>query len=84
MNRAGARQRFEQAFADWLGVGYAFAFWKGRVAWYAILRALGVGEGDEVVLPGYTCVMDVNPSSTWAPSPSTWTSTRPPTTLTRT
>ena len=28
---------------------------------YAILRALGVSEGDEVILPGYTCVMDVNP-----------------------
>jgi len=28
---------------------------------YAILRAIGVGEGDEVILPGYTCVMDVNP-----------------------
>jgi perosamine synthetase len=53
--------RFEQAFAEWLGAGRAFAFWKGRVAMYAILRALGVGEGDEVILPGYTCVMDVNP-----------------------
>ena len=28
---------------------------------YAILRGLGVGDGDEVMLPGYTCVMDVNP-----------------------
>ena len=28
---------------------------------YAILRALEVGQGDEVILPGYTCVMDVNP-----------------------
>jgi dTDP-4-amino-4,6-dideoxygalactose transaminase len=54
-------ERFEKTFADWLGVGHAFAFWKGRVALYAILRALGIGEGDEVVLPGYTCVMDVNP-----------------------
>jgi dTDP-4-amino-4,6-dideoxygalactose transaminase len=53
--------RFETAFADWLGVGHAHAFWKGRVAMYAILKALGVGEGDEVILPGYTCVMDVNP-----------------------
>jgi dTDP-4-amino-4,6-dideoxygalactose transaminase len=53
--------RFENAFADWLGGGRAFAFWKGRVAMYAILKALGVGEGDEVILPGYTCVMDVNP-----------------------
>lgn len=38
-----------------------FSFWKARVALYAILRSLGVGEGDEVILPGYTCVMDVNP-----------------------
>jgi len=53
--------RFERAFARWLGVDYAFGFWKGRIAMYAILRALGVGEGDEVILPGYTCVMNVNP-----------------------
>jgi dTDP-4-amino-4,6-dideoxygalactose transaminase len=58
---ADAVDRFEHAFADWLGVGHSFAFWKGRVAMYAILRAMGVGEGDEVILPGYTCVMDVNP-----------------------
>ncbi len=58
---SSAVRRFEDAFAGWLGVHSAFAFWKGRVAMYAILKALGVGEGDEVVLPGYTCVMDVNP-----------------------
>jgi perosamine synthetase len=56
-----AVRRFEQAFARWAGASHARAFWKGRVAMYAILRALGVGEGDEVILPGYTCVMDVNP-----------------------
>ena len=39
----------------------AFSFWKARVALYAILRGLEVGSGDEVILPGYTCVMDVNP-----------------------
>jgi dTDP-4-amino-4,6-dideoxygalactose transaminase len=52
---------FQTAFARWVGAESAFAFWKGRVAMYAILRALGVGAGDEVILPGYTCVMDVNP-----------------------
>jgi perosamine synthetase len=31
-------------------------FWRGRVAMYAILRALGVGRGDEVVVPAFTCV----------------------------
>ena len=52
---------FEKAFAGWAGAARAFAFWKGRGALYAILRGLGVGAGDEVILPGYTCVMDVNP-----------------------
>jgi perosamine synthetase len=38
----------------------AQAYWKGRVALYAILRGLGVSEGDEVILPGYTCVVVPN------------------------
>jgi len=52
---------FEQAFAQWTGLKHAFAFWKGRVAFYTLLRALGAGPGDQVLLPGYTCVMNVNP-----------------------
>ncbi len=56
-----AVNEFENAFARWVGHDHSFAFWKGRVAMYAILKAMGVGEGAEVILPGYTCVMDVNP-----------------------
>jgi dTDP-4-amino-4,6-dideoxygalactose transaminase len=52
---------YEAAFAERFGANRAFAFWKGRVALYAILKALSIQEGDEVILPGYTCVMDVNP-----------------------
>ena len=58
---ADAVRQFEEAFARWSGLAHAFAFWKGRVALYAILRGLGVGRDDEVLLPGYTCVMNVNP-----------------------
>jgi dTDP-4-amino-4,6-dideoxygalactose transaminase len=54
-------EEYQRKFAQLFGSSQAFAFWKGRAALYAILKALGVGEGDEVVLPGYTCVMDVNP-----------------------
>ena len=54
-------REYEKAFAEYFGAAKAFAFWKGRVALYAILKALGVSCGDEVILPGYTCVMDVNP-----------------------
>jgi perosamine synthetase len=32
-------------------------FWKGRVALYAILRAMGIGAGDEVILPALTCIV---------------------------
>jgi len=36
-------------------------FWKGRVALYAILKAAGIEPGDEIILPGFTCVVVVNP-----------------------
>jgi perosamine synthetase len=48
---AGERRRHSST-AD-----YRFFFWKGRVALYAILKALGVGPGDCVLVPGYTCVV---------------------------
>ncbi len=54
-------EQYEASFRDWLGVRAAFAFFKGRVALYAALRGLGIGEGDEVIVSGYTCVMAVNP-----------------------
>jgi perosamine synthetase len=54
-------EEYQQKFAEFLGVERAFAFWKGRVGLYALLWALDVGAGDEVILPGYTCVMNVNP-----------------------
>ncbi len=34
-----------------------FFFWKGRVALYGILKALGIGPGDDVVVPGFTCMV---------------------------
>jgi len=54
-------ERYEQEFANIFSAKRAFAFWKGRVALYAILKAMGIGGGDEVIAPGYTCVMTVNP-----------------------
>jgi dTDP-4-amino-4,6-dideoxygalactose transaminase len=47
---------FESAFADAVRVPHAAAFSSGRVALWAILQAIGLGEGDEVIVPGYTCV----------------------------
>ncbi len=35
-------------------------YWKGRVALYTVLKAIGVGPGDEVILPAFTCVVVPN------------------------
>ncbi len=53
--------QYASSFAEFLNASHAFVFWKGRVALYAILKAMGIGPGDQIILPGYTCVMDVNP-----------------------
>jgi perosamine synthetase len=52
--------QFERAFAAQVGVGYAIAFAAGRVGLFAILRALGVGAGDEVLLQVPTHVVVPN------------------------
>jgi len=54
-------EQYQREFARFFGAERAFAFWKGRVGLYALLRVLGVGQGDEIIVPGYTCVMNVNP-----------------------
>ena len=59
---AGTERRlYELAVERYFGSGNALAFWKGRIALYAILKALGIGPGDEVIVPGYTCVMVPGP-----------------------
>lgn len=37
-----------------------YLYWKGRVALYALLKAMGVGSGDEVLMPAFTCVVVPN------------------------
>jgi len=54
-------RHYERAVERFFNTGNAFAFWKGRIALYAILNALGVGAGDEIIVPGYTCVMVPGP-----------------------
>ena len=54
---------FKSLIADYLNIPPqdVLLFWKGRVALYAILKAIGIKEGDEVILPAFTCVVAVNP-----------------------
>lgn len=56
-------ENFKSKIADYLNINpeNVYLFWKGRVALYAILRAIGIKENDEVILPAFTCVVAVNP-----------------------
>src|SRR5581483_7228708 len=49
-------ERVEEWFKTHLPTAHAVAFDSGRSAMLAILQALGIGEGDEVLLQAYTCV----------------------------
>ncbi|MBN1672961.1 MAG: DegT/DnrJ/EryC1/StrS family aminotransferase [Kiritimatiellae bacterium] len=52
-------EQFEREFAAYLGVKHALGVNSGTAALQAALAALGVGFGDEVVLPGYFWVSTV-------------------------
>ncbi|MGA2082717.1 MAG: DegT/DnrJ/EryC1/StrS aminotransferase family protein [Holophaga sp.] len=52
--------RFEEAFARSIGVGNAAAVCNGTVALHLALVALGIGPGDEVVVPTLTYIASVN------------------------
>jgi len=53
-------QRFEQAFAEYLGVRHAFAVSNATVALHLANAALGIGPGDEVIVPSLTFVATAN------------------------
>src|SRR6266849_141930 len=50
--------QFKQFIADYLNVNSSriFLYWKGRVALYALLKAMGVKQNDEIIIPAFTCV----------------------------
>jgi dTDP-4-amino-4,6-dideoxygalactose transaminase len=50
----------EQWLARWLGLEEAFGFMGGRAALFSIAKALGIGRGDEVIVPGLTCQVVTN------------------------
>jgi dTDP-4-amino-4,6-dideoxygalactose transaminase len=54
---AGTRvAAFEAAFAAWVGAPHAVAVASGTAALHAALAAVGVGPGDEVIVPSHTFV----------------------------
>lgn len=48
--------KFEQAWADYNGYKYGASCNSGTNALYLALRALGIGKGDEVIIPEFTMI----------------------------
>lgn len=51
---------FEKAFADYCGAAEAVAVNSGTAALHAAMRAIGVGPGDEVIVPAITFAASAN------------------------
>jgi perosamine synthetase len=47
---------FEEAFAGYCGVKYAVGVCNGTVALHLALTCLGIGQGDEVIIPDFTMI----------------------------
>jgi perosamine synthetase len=53
-------EAFEQAFADYVGTPHAVAVSSGTAGLHLCIRALGIGEGDEVIVPSFTFIAAAN------------------------
>jgi perosamine synthetase len=53
-------EQFEQAMAGYVGVRHAVAVGSGTAALHLIVRALGLGPGDQVLVPSFTFAASVN------------------------
>jgi dTDP-3-amino-3,4,6-trideoxy-alpha-D-glucose transaminase len=62
-------ERFEEAFADFCGTAHAAGVSSGTAALEIALRALGIGPGDEVVVPTYSFIATAEAVSTVGATP---------------
>ena len=53
-------KEFEKLFAEYIGVKHALTVCNGTVALDLILKALGIGSGDEVIVPDFTFIATAN------------------------
>jgi len=53
-------EEFEQMLSDFLGAKYSVVLTSGTVALYLSLLAMGLKEGDKVIVPNYTMIATVN------------------------
>lgn len=53
-------EAFEQAFTDYVGTPHAVAVSSGTAGLHLCIRALGIKEGDEVIVPSFTFIAAAN------------------------
>ncbi len=53
-------EEFERSLAAWVGVRHAVGVSSGTAALHLIVKALGLGPGDEVLVPSFTFAASVN------------------------
>ena len=53
-------QAFEHAMAEYVGVSHAVAVSSGTAGLHLCIKALGIGEGDEVIVPSFTFIAAAN------------------------
>jgi len=49
-------KKFEEKFAEWNGTGFAVSTTNGTAALHTALAGLGIGPGDEVIVPSYSFI----------------------------
>lgn len=59
--KGGASKELENKFKKYLGVKYAFSFNSGRSSLFAILKALDLEKGSNILLQSFTCNAVPNP-----------------------
>lgn len=60
LSMGAVTEEFEQRFSEYLGVKHALATSSGTAALHIAMRALDIGEGDEIIVPSLTFVATVN------------------------
>lgn len=62
-------KEFEEKFAEYCGIKHALAVSNGTVAIELVLRGLGIGKDDEIIVPSHTTMPTVEPILTIGAKP---------------
>src|SRR5262249_28080536 len=53
-------ERYDEALSSFFGSRFVTTYGAARMAFYCLLRAMRLRDGDEIVLPGYNCIVIPN------------------------